>query len=312
MANLTVMLATYDGAATLPRLLGSLARQRPPTGGWKLVAVDNGGGAAGGAILREWSARLPLTLVTETRRGKSAALNTGLREVEGDLVVFTDDDVVPPADWLVSLRALADARPDYDIFGGAIEPIWPFDPPPWVLRCAPQAFFAWTQFDEGPVSPRMIWGPNMALRRKVLEGRRFLEDIGPDGTQSYPVGTETEFIVRAAEAGRRCWHAPDIVVGHIVKPHQLTERWLLQRAYNHARGARRILRSRRSGPRRAAGLGRALGQYGLARVASLTARLYGDFDAQFRAALAVKRIEGDLDERMSPRWRDNKLRGEEG
>ena len=81
MANLTVMLATYDGAATLPRLLGSLARQRPPTGGWKLVAVDNGGGAAGGAILREWSARLPLTLVTETRRGKSAALNTGLREV---------------------------------------------------------------------------------------------------------------------------------------------------------------------------------------------------------------------------------------
>jgi glycosyltransferase involved in cell wall biosynthesis len=310
MANLTLMFATYNGAATLPRLLESLARQEPPTGGWKIVAVDNGGPAAGAPILREWSARLPLTIVTETRRGKNTALNTGLREVEGDLVVLTDDDVVAPANWLVSLQALAEAQPDYDIFGGAIEPIWPFDPPEWVLRCAPTNSFAWTQFDEGPVSPSLVWGPNMAVRRKVLEGRRFREDLGPDGTENCALGDETEFFMRAVEAGHRCWHAPDIVVGHIVEPHQLTEKWLLQRAYNHARGVRRIMRSRRNAAWRAAGLSRALGSYGLAQVTSLTARLFGGFEARFKAALALSRIEGDLEERMSPMRRDTELRRE--
>lgn len=312
MVNLTLMFATYNGAATLPRLLESLARQEPPAGGWKIVAVDNGGRAPGGPILREWAGRLPLTIVTEARRGKNVALNAGLREVEGDLVVLTDDDVVAPPDWLVSLQALAEARPDYDIFGGAIEPIWPFDPPDWVLRCAPKNSFAWTEFDEGPVSPSLVWGPNMAVRRKVLEGRRFLESIGPDGTESCALGDETEFLMRAVDAGSRCWHAPDIVVGHIVEPHQLTKAWLLQRAHNQARGVRRIMRSRRNLAWRTAGMPRAIGEYGLAQVANLTARLFGGFEAQFRAELALRRIEGDLEERMSPVRRDDEPRREQG
>jgi len=198
VANLTLVFATFDGAHTLPRLLDALERQSPPAGGWKVVAIDNGGRRGAGRLLRERSNRLPMTVVTEARRGKSAALNAGLSEIEGDLVVFTDDDVVPPPDWLVSLRALADARRGYDIFGGAVEPIWPFEPPDWVLRCASKGYFAWTHFDEGPVAPTAVWGPNMAVRRVVLQGRRFCEGIGPNGTASYPVGSETEFLMRAA------------------------------------------------------------------------------------------------------------------
>ena len=302
MADLTVMFATFDGARTLPRLLDGLERQTPPPGGWKVIAVDNGGGDGGGHILRERTGRLPLTVVSESRRGKSVALNAGLGHVEGDLVVFTDDDVVPPRDWLVALRALADDRPEYDIFGGAIEPIWPFEPPGWVLRCAPQDYFAWTHFEEGPVPPAAVWGPNMAVRRKVLDGRRFLEGIGPNGRASYAVGSETEFLLRAAADGHRCWHSPHIVVGHIVEPQQLTEKWLLQRARNHARGARRMFGGDRD--RWVSGaLPGLIGRYLVALTAVAAASRRADFETRFKARQAQALIEGDLIECLNLAWR---------
>ena len=241
MTNLTLLFSTYNGARTLPGFLDGLEALDCPPGGWKIVAVDNGSRDGSAELLSERAGRLPLTVVSEPRRGKSAGLNAGLGHIEGDLVVLTDDDVVPPRDWLVALRGLAERLGDYDIFGGAIYPIWPHPPPEWVLRLAYKEYFAWTAFPEGPVGPTAIWGPNMAVRREVLSGRRFRDGIGPNGRAAYPVGAETELLIRAATAGHLCWHAPAIAVGHVVEPHQLTTRWLLQRAHNHARGIRRML-----------------------------------------------------------------------
>jgi glycosyltransferase involved in cell wall biosynthesis len=302
VADLTLLFATFNGALTLPRLLDALEQQAPPRGGWKIVAVDNGGQDGGGRTLSERAGRLPLTVISEARRGKSAALNAGLGEIEGDLIVFTDDDVVPPRNWLAALRALADAQPDYDIFGGAIEPVWPFEPPDWVLRCAPRDYFAWTHFDEGPAEPTAIWRPNMAVRRTVLSGRRFFEGIGPNGGAKYAVGAETELLLRAAQAGHLCWHSPAIVVGHIVEPHQLTAKWLLQRARNHARGARRMFGADRMS-RMFGASPELIRRYLSALAAVVFAHPQDDFETRFKAQHELALIEGDLVERLSLHWR---------
>ena len=307
VANLTVLFSTFNGSASLPRLLAGLERQEPPPGGWKLVAVDNGSTDDSGDVLRAWSERLPITVLTEPRRGKSRGLNAGLAAIEGDLVVFTDDDVEPPIDWLVALRNLAESQPDYDIFGGAIHPIWPFPPPNWVLRSVPAAYFAWTLAEEGPISPTGVWGPNMAVRRTVLRDRTFFEGIGPDGSAKYAVGSETEFLVRAAEAGHRCWHAPGIAVGHLVEPHQLTAKWLLQRAYNHGRGARRLLGvDDPVGAPRLLGLPHQLLVDYVGALAAAARSLAGGFEDRFIARRRLRVIEGDLAERLS-QWRRRRV-----
>jgi hypothetical protein len=46
------------------------------------------------------------------------SLKAGLDHLEGDLAVFTDDDALPYPDWLMRLRAAADAHPEYSMFGG--------------------------------------------------------------------------------------------------------------------------------------------------------------------------------------------------
>jgi glycosyltransferase involved in cell wall biosynthesis len=238
--KLTVLFSTHNGASTLPQMLDAFERLDQPEGGWKMVAIDNGSDDGSGDLLEARASKLPLTVLHEPRPGKSAGLNAGRPAIEGDLVVLTDDDVTPTRDWLTSWRRLADERKDYDIFGGAIEPVWPEPPPAWILRNVPKGFFAWTDFEEGPAAPDHIWGPNMAVRRPVIDQFEFHDGIGPNGGDSYATGAETEFVMRAAKAGHRCWHAPRVRVGHLIEPGQLSEEWLLQRAYNHARGWRRL------------------------------------------------------------------------
>ena len=107
---LTVLIATRNGAHTLPRALSALAQLDSPAGGWKLVVVDNGSTDETKEIIQSFTGRLPITYVFEAAPGKNAALNAGLNKIEGDLVVFTDDDTLPHADWLVEMRQAADCH----------------------------------------------------------------------------------------------------------------------------------------------------------------------------------------------------------
>ncbi len=299
MAGLTVLFSTFNGADTLPSMLDALERLAPPRGGWKIVAVDNGSADESAALLRQRTGRLPLTIVSEPRRGKSRGLNAGLAWVEGDLVVFTDDDVVPRPDWLVRLRQIADKQRGYDIFGGAIHPIWLEAPSDWVLRSVPKGHFAWTELDDGPADPTKVWGPNMAVRSAVLADHRFREGIGPDGGARYATGSETEFVVRASQAGHRCWHTEQAVVGHIIGPEQLKAEWLLQRSYNHARGERR-LRGILGEDHSPAFLGyphSLIRDYGQALLRLAAEAVFGDFETRFAAQRRLRELQGHLDER---------------
>ncbi|HCU35972.1 MAG TPA: glycosyl transferase [Armatimonadetes bacterium] len=59
------------------------------------------------AIVQEWLAHSDhaglFRVVDVTPRGQIAAINRGLEAVTGDIVVLTDDDAVPRADWLERL-----------------------------------------------------------------------------------------------------------------------------------------------------------------------------------------------------------------
>ncbi|MFN8640989.1 MAG: glycosyltransferase family 2 protein [Candidatus Binatia bacterium] len=269
-AMLTVLIASRDGAATLPRVLDAHTRLLAPAGGWKLVLVDNGSTDATAAIAASFADRLPLTVRREPRPGKNRALNRGLGELEGDLAVFTDDDSLPAPDWLVQLRAAADAQSGYGIFGGGIVPSWEVPPPDWVrdwVRAAPVYSISDPDRVDGPCEPTAVWGPNMAVRAEWFRaGYRFDERLGPNGSARYAMGSETELTLRLAIAAQvRCWHCSGARVHHIIRPPQLSRAWVLRRAFRLGRCVRREAqqRARAGQPHAARGAG-AIGR-GLAR-----------------------------------------------
>ena len=241
---LTVFIATRNGSATLPRVLTAYTRLQPPPGGWKLVIVDNGSDDGSAALAASFANRLPLRLLAEPRRGKNRALNRGLRELEGDLAVFSDDDTMPEPDWLARLRAAADRQPAYGVFGGRILPSWEVPPPEWVrewVRAAPVYSVSDASRADGPCEPTAVWGPNMAVRADWFRaGYRFDERLGPNGSATYAMGSETEFTLRLALAEQvRSWHCAGARVHHIIGPRQLSRAWVLRRAFRLGRCVRR-------------------------------------------------------------------------
>jgi glycosyltransferase involved in cell wall biosynthesis len=250
---LTVLMATYNGARTLPTVLEAYLMLDPPPDGWKLVIVDNGSADNSKEIINSFGQRLPLTYVFEPTRGKNAALNTGLAYVEGDFIVCTDDDTVPHSDWLVQLRRAADDQPSFSIFGGTVLPRWEIPPEPWILNWVPLGVaYALTDpsWPEGPITPRRIFEPNSGYRMKIFEaGHRFDPAMGPAGT-NYPMGSGSEFHVRLMNAGFTAWHCKRAIVEHIVRKSQMQKKWVLRRAFRYGRGQyRQELRNELKSPR---------------------------------------------------------------
>ena len=245
MTEITVLLATHNGEKVLPRTLEGYTLQRDVPFRWKLVIVDNASTDQTRDIIKYFQSRLKIEPIFERIAGKNRALNAGLEALEGEAIIISDDDAIPQPNFLVAWQRAFSRQPTYDIFGGLVEPLFDVEPPEWMSRgrIKYEELFAARNLPEGPVVPGEIFGPNMAVRRSVFaKGLKFAESIGPDGTDiNYPMGSETEFCVRAYAHGHKTWFAREPRVWHIVRPYQLEPGFCSRRAYRHGRGRANML-----------------------------------------------------------------------
>jgi len=239
---LTVLLATRNRAQILRDVLDAYCKLEKPPAGWKLLVVDNGSSDHTPEVVALFRDRLPLHLVSEPMLGKNHALNTGLGLIEGDLVVFTDDDTFPHADWLIQMQEAANSHLEYSIFGGAVAARWEVSPPGWIEWVDRGPVFTLTDPSqkEGPIAPYLVFGPNMAIRASIFQsGMRFDPSIGPRGSD-YPMGSETELLLRLSSQGQYAWYVAGAVVEHLIREEQLRKAWVFERAVRYGRGFYRL------------------------------------------------------------------------
>ena len=241
MTDLTVLLATFNGARVLPRVLEGYANLSAGKDGWRLVIVDNASTDETPQIIAAYQDRLPIVAMHEPTPGKNGALNVGLGAIAGDKVIVTDDDAIPQPGFLDAWRRAFDAMPDMDVFGGSIALEFDVPPPDWMLAGElkfEELYAQRKRLTPGAVSPDEIFGPNMAVRRRVFDaGILFNSDIGPNsGDAKYGMGSESEFCNRAFRHGHKTAFASEPCVHHIVRAEQVDPTYWQQRAYRLGRG----------------------------------------------------------------------------
>jgi glycosyltransferase involved in cell wall biosynthesis len=213
----SVVICTRDRPDALARCLASFSRQTlRPT---QIIVVDN---APTDERTREVVHAAIAEYVREDRPGLDIARNAGARAARGDIVAYTDDDVILHPRWLERLADAFDA-PDIMAVTGLVLPA--------ELETAPQRLFEtyWgfgrgyrrkdfgnAFFSADRTRGCRVWeigaGANMAFRRKVFEVAGFFDerlDVGAAGCSG-----DSEYWHRVLTHGGLCRYEPSAVAYH--------------------------------------------------------------------------------------------------
>jgi len=253
---ISVIVATRNRQAALGNFLDAL-RALPDDPAWELIVVNNGSTDGTEELLSAASADLPILSVYEERPGKSRALNRALARAKGELLLFTDDDVVPEQRWLTALYHASLDFPDANVFGGKIV-VNQDKIPRWIAGSYNLKTILVSEQDLGPAICRFAhdqypMGPNLAVRRRLVEqgSVSWPVNLGP-GTK-IPVGDERAFLVQISPPHLRDrLYVPQSVVLHNVGVRGLNIKsavarcflggfsaGLVRRVYGHCRPRRR-------------------------------------------------------------------------
>jgi glucosyl-dolichyl phosphate glucuronosyltransferase len=244
MTNITVILCTLNRCQTLAKTLESIvASALPSSVKWEVLVVDNNSTDQTRDVVAGFSRRYPglFRYILEAQPGKSFALNTGVRQAQGDLLVFTDDDVTVEPTWLQNLTAsLNDGA--WAGTGGRTLPDQAFSLPPWLSLDFAGAICAY--FDRGDVPCDLHiapYGANMAFRKAMFEKYGlFRTDLGPSPNREIPRPNEdTEFGRRLMSAGERLRYEPNAVVRHPVPQERLKKDYFLAWWFDFGRASMR-------------------------------------------------------------------------
>jgi GT2 family glycosyltransferase len=193
-----------------------------------LVAVNNNSTDGTEGVIRSFTDRLPITYVYEPEQGLSRARNAGLRVAQGELIVFTDDDVKPNPDWLIAYWEAYQERPEGYYFGGPIESEFEGKPPDKDLRRAAMPSVTGLHYGTEPKelpSQEIFIGPNWACPAEHLgQVGTFDESIGLNaaGQEEVSVGEETDLMSRLEMEGIRGWYVPRAKITHHVPAEKCT------------------------------------------------------------------------------------------
>lgn len=238
---ISVIVATRDRASLLKSTLEALCAQISPGCPVEILVVDNGSidetREVVQAAARESS--IPVMPLTESRPGKSHALNTAVAHARGDLLVFTDDDVLPSPNWLAAYtQAFNETGADYA--AGRILPLWEAAPPRWLTPAqhgvlavsdgGPQRLML-----EGAHDDVMPIGANMAVRRHVLNRVGGWNPTLGKLKDTLRTGEDHEFALKMAAAGFAGVYEPEACVLHRVPAERLRLGYFFRWNYSNGR-----------------------------------------------------------------------------
>ncbi len=203
--SVSIIICTRNRADYLMQTLAALGKVGIRSD-WKAEAIvvdnastDDTATKARNAMLRN----MTLRYVCEPNKGQSNARNAGLANARGDIILFTDDDVLVAEDWVEQMMSSlvngqCEAVTGHFTLAPHLTRTWMSPMHKWWLASSPDA-----QPHNGA---RELIGGNMGFRRSVLERvPAFDPELGP-GALGF--ADDTLFGWQLSEAGFEIGYAP--------------------------------------------------------------------------------------------------------
>jgi glycosyltransferase involved in cell wall biosynthesis len=245
--DISVIICTYNRGEYLRKVLVDLTRQDAVShASFEVIIVDNNSTDTTKVICAEFVALYPeiFRYIHEEKQGKTFALNTGVRASKGNIIAFTDDDVVVDGRWLFSVKQAFAANPECKAFGGRVIPVWPDTVPPWIGRegTFKNTWGAIVEHDFGDMVTSYFQdeqnypcGANMFFSKEIFKLNGNFNECLNHGVQNIPMLEDIEFCKRLLENHENILYIPDAVVYHPVVPERLTKKYFIKHAFKSGR-----------------------------------------------------------------------------
>lgn len=217
------------------RCLAALRDQTLPTHRWELVVIDNRSDEALAPRLDlGWHGKA--RIVREETLGLTPARLRGIRETEGELLVFVDDDNVLDADYLQTALEVAHSMPFLGAWSGQCRPGFEVEPPNWTRRYWGNLCIrvfdqdAWSNLPRMPET--MPAGAGLCVRRAVAQRYVELHELGARTIQldrrgnSLVSGGDQDLAACASQFGLGVGLIARLRLDHLIPPQRLTAAYL--------------------------------------------------------------------------------------
>ena len=217
--DISIIVATFNRCDSLARLLQSLdSLDLADSVTLEVLIVDNGSTDETRTLLlqkQQQPLKYSLKILCEEQRGKSAALNRGLRNCCGQIICLADDDVVFDSHWIGGLLQSYKAA-DFAALQGRVLPGIDGDGNGADPKRISEYNIPMVDYGNEIRDIDGLTGTNMSFKREVYERVGFFDSrLGP-GASGF--SEDTEYSMRVRKAGFRIGYAPHAVAYHELSP----------------------------------------------------------------------------------------------
>ncbi|MPZ75719.1 MAG: glycosyltransferase [Deltaproteobacteria bacterium] len=217
--RMSVIIPTRNRGSSLKRLLDSLELATCPDGtAVEIIVINNHSTDSTPQILRQESTKerkYPIKILEHLKLGKAEALNLGLSETAGDLLLILDDDVLVDK-FCLAQHVAAYKKSMFDAVQGRVLPGVDPDGRPADVSRLREYNIPLIDYGDAFCEIRGLTGTNMSIKREVYERvGSFDTRLGP-GASGF--SEDTEYSIRVGQAGFKIGYSPDAIVYHELNP----------------------------------------------------------------------------------------------
>lgn len=224
----SVIIPTFNRSGLLRMTVDSLLAQSYPSDRLEIIVVDNGSTddtaqVISGIAERETNVRA----LAETRRGAHFARNTGALAARGDILYFTDDDMIADVALLGAIVSAFAMDANVGSATGRVLPRWESEPPRWILEYCRNALLSLNDKGEATIiadeDPGVFSCHQAVLREAFVRAGGFNPDTN---AELFTGDNETGLNIKIRKLGYRFAYVGTSVTQHVIPPARMTQRYL--------------------------------------------------------------------------------------
>lgn len=234
---ISIIIPTYNRAHLLPLTLDSFLAQDYPQDRCEIIVADNNSKDATREIVARYVGKpgVFVKYIFEKRQGVHYARNSAAKAARGDILYFTDDDMIADPSLLRELTKVFELDPMIGTATGLVIGKFEVDPPTWVKKYLINGNLSLTDKNkqEDLVVSRVdcgVYSCHQAIKREV-----YFQSGGfnPENTAGVWIGDgESGLNLKIQSLGYKFAYTSKSIIHHIIPKSRTTLKYLINRVGN--------------------------------------------------------------------------------